>query len=194
MAKKVENTEEILESGKKCTNINDIADILPVDYLIAGEKKHSAEDYLVAILYIARKRGRYQGCCRAKELAEVLGVSRSSVSQVLRRLSKAGYVDFKPYARSITLTEKGAQLAQSLHARRIVVMLMADILGFTEERSKEIACFLEHFMNDEERRYVAKFICFMQNNPDIMKKWLEFRDVDLASFASSKMGEHKEEE
>ncbi|NOZ91737.1 MarR family transcriptional regulator [bacterium 3DAC] len=193
MAKKVENTEEILESGKKCTNINDIADILPVDYLIAGEKKHSAEDYLVAILYIARKRGRYQGCCRAKELAEVLGVSRSSVSQVLRRLSKAGYVDFKPYARSITLTEKGAQLAQSLHARRIVVMLMADILGFTEERSKEIACFLEHFMNDEERRYVAKFICFMQNNPDIMKKWLEFRDVDLASFAS-KMGEHKEEE
>jgi DtxR family Mn-dependent transcriptional regulator len=185
MAEKIEKTaEEILESGKKCTNINDIADILPVDYLIAGEKKHSAEDYLVAILYIARKRGRYQGCCRAKELAEVLGVSRSSVSQVLRRLSRSGYVDFKPYARSITLTEKGAQLAQSLHARRIVVMLMADILGFTEERSKEIACFLEHFMNDEERRYVAKFICFMQNNPDIMKKWLEFRDVDLASFAS----------
>ncbi len=186
MAEKIEKREQVLGNGKKCNNISDIADILPVDYLLAGEKKHSAEDYLVAILYIARKRGKYNGCCRAKELAEVLDVSRSSVSQVLRRLTKAGYVDFKPYARSITLTEKGAQLAQSLHARRIVVMLMADILGFTEERSKEIACFLEHFMNDEERRYVAKFICFMQNNPDIMKKWLEFRDVDLRSFTAEK--------
>ncbi len=185
MAEKIEGAaEEMLESGKKCTNINDVVEILPVDYLIAGDKKHSAEDYLVAILYIARKRGKYGGCCRAKELAEVLGVSRSSVSQVLRRLAKAGYVDFKPYARSITLTEKGAQLAQSLHARRIVVMLMADILGFTEERSKEIACFLEHFMNDDERRAVARFICFMQNHPDIMKEWLEFRGVDLTKFAS----------
>ncbi|GEM_PF-2438216 len=183
MAKEIKTKPE--EQEKKCTNIGDVVDLVDVDYLLAGEKKHSAEDYLVAILYIARKRGKYEGCCRAKELAEVLGVSRSSVSQVLRRLTRAGYVDFKPYARSITLTEKGAQLAQSLHARRLVVMLMADILGFTEERSREIACFLEHFMNDEERRYVAKFICFMQNNPDILKKWMKFREVDLSSFTSA---------
>jgi len=185
MAKKVEEKKNTLANGEKCHNIGDIISMLSVDHLLAGEKKHSAEDYLVAILYIARQRGKYQGCCRAKELAEVLGVSRSSVSQVLRRLTKSGYVDFKPYARSITLTEKGAQLAQSLHARRIVVMLVADILGFSEERSKEIACFLEHFMNDEERRNIAKFICFMQNNPDIMKKWLKFREIDLASFSSN---------
>ncbi len=190
MAKEIRGEKEM--QGKKCTNIGDVMDLIDVDYLLAGSKKHSAEDYLVAILYIARKRGRYEGCCRAKELAEVLGVSRSSVSQVLRRLTRAGYVDFKPYARSITLTEKGAQLAQSLHARRLVVMLMADILGFTEERSREIACFLEHFMNDDERRYVAKFICFMQNNPDILKKWIDFREVDLSSFASTSISPEEE--
>ena len=174
--------------AKKCTNVNEVIDIIPINYLITEEKKHSAEDYLVAILYIAKRRGRNEGCCRAKELAQVLGVSRSSVSQVLRRLVKAGYVEFKPYARSITLTEKGAQLAQNLHARRIVVMLMADILGFTQERSGEIACFLEHFMNDEERKYIAKFICFMQNHPDCMKKWLEFRDIDLKEYATEISG------
>ncbi len=155
---------------------------LPVDYIFMKAKKHTAEDYLVAIMHLAQRRGTNVKCCRAKELAEILGVSRSSVSQVLRRLERAGYVYFKPYARSITLTDKGLKLAQQLHARRIVLVLLGEILGFTPERTKEIACAMEHLINDDERKKIAKLICFFNDHPDIAKKWFEYRDSQEVSW------------
>jgi DtxR family Mn-dependent transcriptional regulator len=88
-------------------------------------------------------------------LAERLGHSAPSVSEMIRRLKAEGYVSVRN--RSVTLTEKGRRRAESVvRKHRLAERLLTDVIGLPWHKSHLEACRWEHVISDEvEERLVA---------------------------------------
>ena len=115
------------------------------------------EDYLIAILRLT------EGGSAAKttELAEHMGVSPASVSEMLKILSKDGLVEYAKY-RGVRLTEKGytdARLTRKRH--HIVEKFFIDVLGLEPEIAHQEAHRIEHTISDS----AAQRICDILGNP-----------------------------
>jgi DtxR family Mn-dependent transcriptional regulator len=92
-------------------------------------------------------------------LAERLGHSAPSVSEMVRRLRNEGYVE--PAGRSgstkvVQLTGKGRQLAESVvRKHRLAERLLTDVIGLPWNKAHVEACRWEHVISDEvEERLV----------------------------------------
>jgi DtxR family Mn-dependent transcriptional regulator len=88
-------------------------------------------------------------------LAERLGHSAPSVSEMIRRLKSEGYVAVKN--RSVTLTDKGRARAESVvRKHRLAERLLTDVIGLPWHKSHLEACRWEHVISDEvEERLVT---------------------------------------
>ncbi len=88
-------------------------------------------------------------------LAEHLGHSAPSVSEMVRRLKSDGYVELD--GRFLTLTDKGMARAVSVvRKHRLAERLLTDVIGIPWHRTHVEACRWEHVISDEvEERLVA---------------------------------------
>jgi len=88
-------------------------------------------------------------------LAEHLGHSAPSVSEMVRRLRSEGWIDVRDKA--LHLTDKGRQRAESVvRKHRLAERLLTDIIGLPWHMTHVEACRWEHVMSDEvESRLVA---------------------------------------
>ena len=88
-------------------------------------------------------------------LAEHLGHSAPSVSEMVRRLKGDGYVELD--GRFLTLTDKGMARAVSVvRKHRLAERLLTDVIGIPWHRTHVEACRWEHVISDEvEERLVA---------------------------------------
>ncbi len=88
-------------------------------------------------------------------LAEHLGHSAPSVSEMVRRLKADGYVELN--GRFLSLTDKGVARAVSVvRKHRLAERLLTDIIGIPWHRTHVEACRWEHVISDEvEERLVA---------------------------------------
>ncbi|MEA2900899.1 MAG: DtxR family transcriptional regulator, Mn-dependent transcriptional regulator [Actinomycetota bacterium] len=87
-------------------------------------------------------------------LAEHLGHSAPSVSEMIRRLRTDGYVSLD--GRSLSLTDKGRTRAVSVvRKHRLAERLLTDVIGIPWHKTHEEACRWEHVISDEvEERLV----------------------------------------
>ena len=106
--------------------------------------RESAEDYLEAILVLSRK----DGGVRSVDIASMLGVSKPSVSHAMKLLREDGYIAMDRYG-TVTLLEKGMEIAERIYERHTVLTKMLEGLGVSEEVAKAYACKLEHDVSDE---------------------------------------------
>ena len=88
-------------------------------------------------------------------LAEHLGHSAPSVSEMVRRLRADGYVEVE--GRILTLTGEGRTRAESVvRKHRIAERFLTDIIGLPWHKTHIEACRWEHVISDEvEQRLVA---------------------------------------
>jgi DtxR family Mn-dependent transcriptional regulator len=88
-------------------------------------------------------------------LAERLGHSAPSVSEMIRRLKSEGYLDVKD--RAVMLTSKGRSLAESVvRKHRLAERLLTDVIGLPWHKAHVEACRWEHVISDEvEERLVT---------------------------------------
>jgi DtxR family Mn-dependent transcriptional regulator len=88
-------------------------------------------------------------------LAERLGHSAPSVSEMIRRLKGEGYLNVRN--RAVTLTPKGKKLAESVvRKHRLAERLLTDVIGLPWHKAHVEACRWEHVISDEvEERLVA---------------------------------------
>ena len=113
------------------------------------------EEYLEAMLDIQREKGRV---VKTSDLAKKLNVKPSSVTEMLLKLSKKGYVEYQPYYGAV-LTEKGREVAERIKRyHRIFEKFFKDFLGIEEEEAHRLSCELEHHVNDEIVRKVCEII------------------------------------
>ena len=103
------------------------------------------EDYLISILRLTDGRG----IAKTTELAEFMGVSPASVSEMVKVLSAEGYVKYEKY-RGMSLTEKGLGYARQIRKKHHVLeRFLTDYLDVDRQTAHEEACKMEHAISDE---------------------------------------------
>ena len=103
------------------------------------------EDYLRAMYHLAEENQEI----KSVDVASYLGVSKASVSEMLKSLDSLGFLEYRRYAR-IQLTKKGREAAQNLTARhRIIETFLRDMLKISERKIHDEAHNLAHAFSDE---------------------------------------------
>lgn len=94
-------------------------------------------------------------------LAEKFRVSAPTVTEMLKRLMKSGYIEMNA-KRHVMLTETGERAAEAvLRRHRLTERFLVDMLGMPWHQVHEEACRLEHFISGAvEARVIASL-----NNP-----------------------------
>jgi DtxR family Mn-dependent transcriptional regulator len=105
----------------------------------------SVEDYLKAV-YRLGKSGRVVA---TSELAEELSVAPASVTGMLKKLSKDGYIDYTP-RQGAELTAKGLEVAlEIIRHHRLLELFFVERLGMSWAKAHQEAETLEHFISEE---------------------------------------------
>src|SRR5947208_12438311 len=96
---------------------------------------HSFDDYLETIYFLAFPIGEYQpqsgSAAIASRVAEMLGVSRASAGEMLKRLESEGLVERGEQKEAI-LTPTGRKRAEKVvRKHRIIERLLTDFIGYT---------------------------------------------------------------
>lgn len=118
----------------------------------------SLEDYIEAIYHIIEAKL----VARSKEIAARLGVSRASVTEALRALSKKGLIHYAPYE-AITLTDEGRDVAEDVIFRHEALKnFFIKVLSISNSTAEEGACKIEHAAPPEIIARMIAFTKFMQ--------------------------------
>ena len=104
----------------------------------------SMEDYLEAVLMIQQRHG-YVRCV---DVAEQLNVTKPSVSRAVKELSKMGFL-VKKTDGTLSLTEKGLQLAQRIYEKHRFFTQRLMEAGISPELAELEACRMEHVISQE---------------------------------------------
>ena len=131
-----------------------------------------AEDYLEIIHELSKERGY----TKIKDISERLKVKPASVSEMVSKLSKQGYVVHGKRL-FVGLTPKGREVAESVKERREVLVKFLTTLGVPKKIAEEDACVIEHVLNPETVKQLKNFVRFVETSPAISPRWLEhFRE------------------
>lgn len=126
------------------------------------------EDYLESI-YILYKR---KGYARTTDIADCLEVKPSSVTEMLNKLQKLGYIIYRKYE-GATLTDKGFSIGAAVKDRHDALMALLRLLQVPEDIADKDACIMEHGLDAVTVIQIKKFIKFVKNCPKDKPEWLE---------------------
>lgn len=121
----------------------------------------SLEDYIEAIYHIITKKQ----VARSKDIATCLNVSRASVTEALRTLSKKRLINYAPYE-PITLTPLGKTTAEDVIFRHDALKrFFIEVLAIDPEIAEVGACKVEHAAPPEVIQRMIAFIDFLRVCP-----------------------------
>lgn len=103
----------------------------------------ASEDYLEAMLMLQEKNGYI----RSIDVAELLKVSKPSVSNAAKRLREGGYITMDE-SKQIALTDTGMEIAQRVYDRHKLLTDFLMRMGVDEAIALEDACKMEHSISD----------------------------------------------
>jgi len=120
---------------------------------MARAQGHSVDDYLETIYFLAFPIGEYRpstgSTAIAARVAEMLGVSRASAGEKLKRLEADGLVERGDQKEAI-LTEAGIERAKRVvRKHRIIERFLTDFMGYTAAESHVHADELGDTFTDE---------------------------------------------
>ena len=115
--------------------------------------KESAENYLEAILMIKLKKGYV----RSIDVANHLNFTKPSVSVAMKNFREEGYINVDSDG-SITLTEKGQEIAQRMYERHQIIAKALMALGVDENTAYEDSCKIEHDISDLSFEKIKKHL------------------------------------
>ncbi len=120
---------------------------------MAQSHGHSVDEYLETIYFLAFPIGEYRpatgSTAIAARVAEMLGVSRASAGEMLKRLEADGLVERGEQKEAI-LTEDGVERARRVvRKHRIIERFLTDFMGYTAAESHVQADELGDTFTDE---------------------------------------------
>ena len=114
----------------------------------------SKQDYLKALLALSKNGGSIHSA----DVADVVGVSRASVSKAMKLLKESKYITKEKYG-PIALTPLGKRTASAVKKRNeLIKMLLTDILGVNDNVAKCDACRMEHTISSETAEKLEKYL------------------------------------
>jgi Mn-dependent DtxR family transcriptional regulator len=123
---------------------------------------HSIDDYIETIYFLAFPIGEYRPAAAkgsptlAVRVADMLGVSRASAGEMLKRLEGEGLIERGEQKEAI-LTPSGREVAERVVRRhRIIERLLTDFMGYTAAESHVYADELGDTFTDEMIERIAE--------------------------------------
>lgn len=128
----------------------------------------SAQDYLEAIFRITTRHR----VARSRDIAQALGVTKSSVTTALKQLSASGFVNYDRYS-YVTLTRAGEKIGRSVEERhRFLAEFLETVIGIDPERADRNACRIEHTLDEDVYSRLTAFADFLAKEGITAETWL----------------------
>ncbi|MGA2973128.1 MAG: transcriptional regulator MntR [Candidatus Bathyarchaeia archaeon] len=126
------------------------------------------EDYLEVVYELIRRKGY----ARSADIAQALGVKSSSVTLMLQRLHRLGFIVYERY-RGLTLTSSGERLAKSVQRRHLTILKFLRILGIEDKVAKLDAEGIEHHVHRTTIDRIARFVDYASQHPSWFRTFEE---------------------
>ncbi|MDX2226827.1 MAG: transcriptional regulator MntR [Verrucomicrobiae bacterium] len=127
----------------------------------------SNEDYLERIHELIEDKGY----ARVSDIATSLSLSRPSVSAMVQRLARGGFLTYEKY-RGLTLTEKGRKIALRVKYRHIILAEFLTLLGLDLDVVLRDVEGMEHHISSETLDRIERVVRHWKKNPRDLRKIL----------------------
>lgn len=136
----------------------------------ANSRSESTEDHLERIQELVDRKGY----ARVTDIASALGLSRSAVSNMVRRLAARGYVNYERY-RGFTLTAAGREVAEDIKARHQTLTQLLELLGLDADTIQHDVEGIEHHLRPQTLALFSRLVDYWQKRPDRLEDFKRFR-------------------
>lgn len=128
-----------------------------------SRRSESTEDHLERIQELVDR----VGYARVSDVAEALGLDRSTVSNMVRRLAGRGYVNYQRY-RGFTLTEAGREVAAQIRDRHRTLSDLLTLLGLEAGTVEEEVEDIEHHLKPPTLRVLGDLVDYWRAHPEAL--------------------------
>ena len=137
------------------------------------------EDYLEGILFLCEEKGYAQ----VTEIAKSLEVSKASVTEMVSKLKDNDLVNYEKYG-TITLTEKGKEIALEIKDRHMTLQSLLLLIGVSSENAENDCCSMEHNLSVETIKKIKTLMRFFkdENQKDVLERFNEFAKKNKDKF------------
>ena len=115
----------------------------------------------------------HKGYARVSDVAEELGLTPSTVSNMVRRLAARGFVNYEKY-RGFNLTAKGRAVAARIKARHETLTELFGLLGLEPELVDQEVEDIEHHLRPQTLEVLAKLVDYWKTHPNQLQAFLRF--------------------
>jgi Mn-dependent DtxR family transcriptional regulator len=131
----------------------------------------SMEDHIEQIYLLIEQKGY----ARVSDIAEALSVLPSSVTKMVQKLDKDGFLIYEKY-RGLTLTTKGLKLGKKLVKRHELLEDFLRLIGVKEENIYNDVEGIEHHLSWNSIDRISDLVLFLEENPSLQAKLLELQE------------------
>ncbi len=138
----------------------------------AQSRSESTEDHLERIQDLVDQKGY----ARVADIAASLGLSRSAVSNMVRRLAARGFVNYEKY-RGLTLTAEGRAVAKHIKVRDHTLTELFQLLDLSPETVEQEVEVIEHHLTPETLRVFSRLVSFWRTHPRQLRAFLRYNNL-----------------
>jgi Mn-dependent DtxR family transcriptional regulator len=137
------------------------------------------EDYLETIYVLSKTKGY----ARTGEIARSLNVSPSSVVEMVGKISKLGYAEWKRYE-GVFLSPEGRMRGEVIHIRHETLRQFFEFIGVAPDVANKEACIIEHELSSITTSAIGNLVSFLNTQAgsqtiSALELYLKIRDAGL---------------
>ena len=129
------------------------------------------EDYLKVISELIELKGY----AISSDISNYMNVSPPSVTKMLRRLDKDGYLEYTKY-RGLSLTPNGKHISNEIRQKHSDLLDFFQIIGVDVTIANKDVEGIEHHLNPKTMKQLRKFTTFLKSKPELLAS---FNQTDL---------------
>lgn len=123
------------------------------------------EDYLEQIYNLIEGKGY----ARVVDIAQNLGISQASVTNMIQKLDAEGYLVYERY-RGVLLTEEGRKIGQEIARRHEVLTRLLSSFGLDADTVHHDVEGMEHHISRQTLDVLTLLMEELEGNPELLKK------------------------
>lgn len=123
------------------------------------------EDYLEQIHNLIRQKGY----ARVVDIAQNLGISQASVTNMIQRLDAEGYLVYERY-RGVVLTDEGRRIGEAIARRHEVLTRLLSGFGLDAATVHRDVEGMEHHISRQTLEVLTLLMEELEGNPELMRK------------------------
>ena len=130
----------------------------------------SAEDYLERIHELIEAKGY----ARVVDIASSLKVRQASVTAMVQKLGRAGFVKYEKY-RGLILTDDGREVARRIQNRHETLSRFFSLFGLDAETQRADIEGIEHHLSPATLEMLADLAAYFEEDPGALRAFKQSR-------------------